>query len=117
MIEISLGSNELSSVDDVTVAPDQKTVYKTEYDNNLVKIYFKRGLMSNDQSGKNLSLTINLENIQTTSILKLNVKLYELKYDKSYLPTYERYTKIKNEDLNFSYVSVFSYPALELKKN
>ena len=33
----------------------------------------------------------------------------------SYPPTYERYTEIKNEKLIFNYVSVFSYPALEIK--
>ena len=71
--------------------------------------------MSNEQSGKDLVLTINLENIQTTSTVSLNVKLHELKFDISYPPTYERYTQIKSDNYNFNYVSVYSYPALELK--
>ena len=71
--------------------------------------------MSNEQFGKNLGLTINIENLKSTNTEKLNVKLHELTFDISYPPTYERYTEIKNENLDFNYVSVFSYPALELK--
>ena len=62
-----------------------------------------------------MSLTINIENLKSTTTETLNVKLHELKYDISYPPTYERYKEIRNENLEFRYKSVFSYPALELK--
>ena len=115
LIEINLGDKDILNSDDITVSPDQIAVYKTEYENHIIKIYFKRGLMSNEQSGKDMKIIINIENIKSTITLKLNVKLYEIKYDISFPPTYEHYIEIRNENLDFNYVSVFSYPALELK--
>ena len=71
--------------------------------------------MSNQQFGNDKSLTINIENLKSTDSETLNVKLHELKFDISCPSTYERYSQIRNENLDFNYVSVFSYLALEIK--
>ena len=115
-IEISLGTYKISSKEEITVSPDQIAVYKIEYTNdNKINIFFRRGLMSNEQFGKNLTLIINIENINSKENINLNMEFYEMKYDISFPPTYERYNSYQKKDQEFKYITAFSYPALEIK--
>ena len=118
-IIIELGKNNIKNVDeDVTISPDQIAVYKTVYDSTNKKIfdYFRRGLMSNEQFGKNLGIKINIENLATKENLKLNIIIEEMKYDISYkVGNYERYSFVSKKEYNFTYASAWSYPALEIK--
>ena len=114
---INIGQLELGSIDDVTVSPDQIAVYKTEYSDHKIYIYFKRGLMSNEQFGKNLTLIINIENLKSTKNESFDLTLEEMTFDISKPPDYERYSKIASGSgkKNFEYISVFSYPAIQIK--
>ena len=114
-IIVDIGDLELGSIDDVTVSPDQIAVYKIEYNDHKINIYFKRGLMSNEQFGKNVVIIINIENLNKPQNLTFDFTVEEMKFDISYGPYYERYTKIISEKKEFAYISVFSYPALQIK--
>jgi hypothetical protein len=122
-ITIDLGNYEINNEDDVTIAPDQIAVYKTEYNKNNHKItaYFRRGLMSNEQFGKNLGIKINLENLHESKYnpvvkdVTLSLTIEEMKYDISFPDKYERYYPVSTKDYLFLFKSAWSYPALELK--
>ena len=120
-IIIELGKNSIKNADeDVTISPDQIAVYKTEYvskeNDNKIIAYFRRGLMSNEQFGKNLGIKINIENLATKENLKLNIIIEEMKYDISYkVGNYERYSFVSKKEYDFTYASAWSYPALEIK--
>ena len=120
-IIIDIGKFEINSVEDqVTVSPDQIAVYKIEYTANKIYIYFKRGLMSNEQFGKDLTLRINIENLNSEKEEKFGFVVEEMSFDLSSPPEYEIYNQVipekgKVETKTFEYISVFSYPALQLK--
>ena len=113
-IIVDLKGEKLNSVDDVTVSPDQIAVFKTEYENGKVSIYFRRGLMSNEQFGKDLTIGINIENLASKKSLELGLTIEEMIYDIS-IPEREKYEKVDSYTKEFKYTSAFSYPALEMK--
>jgi hypothetical protein len=120
-ITVNLGNYLINSIDDVTIAPDQIAVYKILYENNKIIAYFRRGLMSNEQFGKNLNIKMNLENLhgedkkRITTNVQLTMDIEEMKYDISYPPDYEKYFKVSTEKKTFEFKSAWSYPALEIK--
>ena len=114
-IEIDLGSYTVKSADDITIAPDQIAVYKLTLENKKISALFRRGLNSNEQFGKDLKLTVNIENLSVEKDVNLTLSLYEMKFDISFEPTYERYYPISSEPKEFKYISAWSYPALEIK--
>ena len=121
-ITINLGSYSIPDVESVTISPDQIAVYEIIYDKQNKKIVanFRRGLMSNEQFGKDLNLKLNIEGLLSGSTkvrenVKLEVIIEEMKYDISYPPNYERYTQISKVSETFKYESAWSYPALEIK--
>ena len=61
--------------DYVTVSPDQIAIYKTVKENNKIIIYFKRGLMSYEQYGKDLKIQINIENISVQNEISFTIAL------------------------------------------
>ena len=115
-IEVDLGSLTIKNVnEDVTIAPDQIAVYKTTLEGKKIVAYFRRGLMSNEQFGKNLGLKMNIENLSTQKDVNLTMRIYEMKYDISNPPSYETYKEISSELKEFKYTSAWSYPAVEIK--
>ena len=121
-ITIELNDCTINNVEDVTIAPDQIAIYKILYENNKIIAYFRRGLMSNEQFGKNLNIIINIENLSNKKgkiieDIDLNIILEEMKYDISYPPDYEIYSKVPNMEgkKKFEFKSAWSYPALEIK--
>ena len=101
--------------DYVTVSPDQIAIYKTVKENNKIIIYFKRGLMSYEQYGKDLKIQINIENISVQNEISFTIALEEVKYDISFPPEYERYYKVSSGKYTFNYISSWSFPAIEIK--
>ena len=57
-IIIELGEYKIDSTEQVTIAPDQIAVYEIKLKDNKIEAYFRRGLMSNEQFGKNLGIKI-----------------------------------------------------------
>ena len=114
---INLGKYDLNSVEDVTISPDHIAVYNITYSNHEIIIYFKRGLMSNEQFGKNLNNIIYIENLPSSEDLYFTIGIEELKYDISYYPNYERFYPLSTNSYKFSYISAFSFPALEIKSS
>ena len=117
-IIINIGDKILGSIDDITVSPDQIAVYKIEYEKekkNII-IYFKRGLNSNEQFGKNVTVTINIEKLKSQEDETFFFTLEELKFDISSPSTdYEKYYNISYGNQIFNYISAFSFPALLIK--
>ena len=111
---VDLKDNKLNKVDDVTVSPDQIAVFKTEYVDGKIIIYFRRGLMSNEQFGKDLTIGINIENLDAKNALNLDLTIEEMIYDIS-IPELEKYVKVSSNNVEFKYTTAFSYPALEVK--
>ena len=118
-ITINLGSYKISSIDDMTLAPDQIAIFKKLYTDNKIIFYFKRGLMSNEQFGKRLNLVIYIENInaENKNDIELEITLEEMKYDISYYPDLERYYFVYTKKVKLNYISAFRYPALEIKSH
>ena len=113
-IIVNLNGNTLKKEDDVTISPDQIAVFKTEYVNGEIIIYFRRGLMSNEQFGKDLTIGINIENLESKNNLNLDLKIEQMIYDIS-IPELEKYEEVASEKVEFNYTTAFSYPALEVK--
>ena len=114
-IIINLGSKKLKSLDDVTISPDHISVYRKEYNDPTITIYFKRGLMSNEQFGKDAVIIVNIENLDSHAAENFEVTLEDMNFDLSYPPEYERYKKIYTEKKTFEYITAFSLPAVEIK--
>ena len=119
-IIINLGDYTISQIEDVTIAPDQIAVFKIVNQNKQIIAYFRRGLMSNEQFGKNLNIKINIENLQLNKAkvrdaVNLKVDIQEMTYDISYQPDYEKYKNINSQTCKFEYKTAWSYPALEIK--
>ena len=114
-IIINIKENTIINANQVTVSPDQIAVYNVTISNENITIYFKRGLMSNEQFGKDMNLIINIEGLpsQTDEIFKIIVE--SLKYDISSAPNCDKYTFIYEKDVVFKYTSAFSFPALQIK--
>ena len=116
-ITINIGKEDIS-IDDVTVSPDQIAVYKTEYeeDKHNIIIYFKRGLNSNEQFGKDVTVIINIENLKSRGNESFTFILDELKFDISSTSSgYEKYYNVYSGKQTFNYISAFSFPALQIK--
>jgi hypothetical protein len=77
-------------------------------------IYFRRGLMSNKQFGKDLTIGINIKNLEPKNNLNLDLKIEQMIYDIS-IPELEKYEEVSSEKVEFNYTTAFSYPALEMK--
>ena len=116
-ININIGSFDITSVEEqVTVSPDQIAVYKIEYSNHIISIYFKRGLMSNEQFGKDITLRINIEGLKSEKTEPFDFSVQEMTFDLSNPPEYELYgAAVVSGKKDFKYISVFSYPALQIK--
>ena len=104
--------------DRITTSADNVAFYKNEYDaeNNVVKLYFRRGLMPNENYGLPSKCEAYLENLSQRSNFTINLKIYELKYDFS-SETLESYYLIESatKDLTAAYRSFFSFPCLYLE--
>ena len=104
----------------VTLSVDGIAVYKLEYDyiegnKNIITAYFKRGLMPDETNGKDSTVQINIENLDTKNNINANIELYNLKYDLSQRETkFETYIKVEEFKTQYtlSYERFWSLPCL-----
>ena len=114
-IIIDIGNYKFENPNQVTSSPDQISINKIHYENGKIIIFFKRGLMSNENYGKNMSIVINIENLPLEEDHNFNITFEELIYDVSSPPEFEKYNKLYSKEITFKYVSAFSLPALQIK--
>ena len=109
-----------SENDFVTLSVDGIAIYKLEFDydkgtKNIITAYFKRGLMPDETNGKDSTIQINVENLDSTNNIDIKIELYELKYDLSQRETnFETFEKVSSftETYTLTYEKFWSLPCL-----
>ena len=104
----------------ITLSVDGVAIYKIEFDynegtKNIITAYFKRGLMPDETNGKDSTVQINVENLDSRSNIQINIELYELKYDLSKKETnFESYIKVDSFETQYilTYEKFWSLPCL-----
>ena len=122
--ELILGSqidfNDIDPIKEerITISADNVAFYKTEYnkDTHTVKVYFKRGLMPNENYGQPSKCKVFLENLNIKSDFDVTIKIYNLKFDFS-SESLETLIEIEDGEKNSKaeYKSFFSLPCLYLE--
>ena len=82
---------------------------------NIITAYFKRGLMPDETNGKDSTIQLNIENLDSTNNIQIKIELYELKYDLSKRETnFEDYPKVDkfNTIYTLTYEKFWSLPCL-----
>ena len=106
------------SNDRITTSADNVAFYKYEYNKNdgIVKLYFKRGLMPNENYGLPSKCEAYFENLNHYDNITVDLNIYELKYDFS-SENLESYYKIDSayKKIEGVYKSFFSFPCLYLE--
>ena len=103
--------------DRITTSADNVAFYKNEYDrdNKKIKLYFKRGLMPNENYGLLSKCQVFLENLTAPGNFSATINIYDLKYDFS-APNFEYYYKVSTEENAVAfYRSFFSFPCLYIE--
>ena len=105
--------------DRITTSADNVAFYKSEYDKNegIIKLYFKRGLMPNENYGLPSKCEAFLENLNKKANFSVTLNIYELKYDFT-SESLESYYKVEGStinDLNSVYKSFYSFPCLYME--
>ena len=122
-VEFTLPSEVLFSVEDpvqgeesITTSADNVAFYKTEYNkvSKVITIYFKRGLMPNENYGQPSKCKVFLENLNKKEDFEINLKIYNLKYDFS-IESLESYEVKETSTLTASYMPFFSLPCLYME--
>ena len=93
----------------ITVSADNVAFYKTEYKDNKIILYFKRGLMPNDSKCK-----VFLEDINKTEDFNIKANLFNFKYDFS-KETLELFILEEEKTLKAEYKPFFSLPCLYME--
>ena len=124
MVEIKLPSGvrfkeeDPIKADRITISADNVAFYLNEYDkdNSLIKLYFRRGLMPNENYGLPSKCEAYLENLDSNEDITITLKIYELKYDFS-VESLESYYLVDSatKDLIAQYKSFYSFPCLYLE--
>ena len=121
-IEIILGENIGFEDDDpvkeerITVSADNVAFYKTQYKENKISLYFKRGLMPNENYGQPSKCKVFLEKIKKHTDLEINLNIYNLKYDFS-SENLESFILLPEETkkLTAKYIPFFSLPCIYME--
>ena len=102
--------------DRITTSADNVAFYKNEYDeeNNAVKLYFKRGLMPNENYGLPSKCKAFLENLDNNGEIDITINIYELKYDFS-SENLENYKLVQTSNTKAEYIPFFSFPCLYME--
>ena len=103
--------------DKITTSADNVAFFKNEYnrDTRTVRLYFRRGLMPNENYGLPSKCEAYLECLNKKENFTVTIKIYELKYDFS-SETLESYYLVENatKEIEAVYKSFFSYPCVYL---
>ena len=65
----------------ITTVADNVAFYENKYENHKIYLYFKRGLMPNENYGLPSKCQAYLENLNTKDNFEITIKIYNLKYD------------------------------------
>ena len=99
----------------ITISADNVAFYKTEYKDNKIILYFKRGLMPNENYGQPSKCKVFFEDIlNKEGDFDINVKLYNFKYDFS-KETLESFIFDEEKTLKAEYKPFFSLPCLYME--
>ena len=105
--------------DRIIISADNVAFFKTEYfqNNNSIKLYFRRGLMPNENSGFPSKCGVYLEELDNTDNFEVTVKLYELKYDfsKESLEDYILIEDVYKNKVNAEYKSFYFFPCVYIE--
>ena len=121
-VEILLGETRFKTGDDpienerITTSADNVAFYKTEYvsEENKIILYFKRGLMPNENYGPPSKCKVFLENIDKCANFAVVLKIYDLKYDFS-KDNLESLIYISQKEETAEYKPFFSLPCLYIE--
>ena len=98
----------------ITVSADNVAFYKTEYKENKVILYFKRGLMPNENYGQPSKCKVFLEDINKKEDFDISLEIFNFKYDFS-KETLESFISEEKKTLKAEYIPFFSLPCLYLE--
>ena len=100
----------------VTVSADNVAFYNTEYisNTNSIILYFKRGLMPNENYGTASKCQVYLENLNKEENITVEMKISQLKFDFS-SKTFESLTLKSTEEVTAIYKAFWSLPCLYLE--
>ena len=121
-VEILLGETRFKTGDNIieneriTTSADNVAFYKTEYisGENKIILYFKRGLMPNENYGPPSKCKVFLENIDKRDNFTVTLKLYDLKYDFSE-ENLESLIFVSEKEETAEYKPFFSLPCLYIE--
>ena len=65
----------------ITISADNVAFYKTEYDKtkNIITLFFKRGLMPNENYGQPSKCKVFIENLNKKENFDVTIKIYDFK--------------------------------------
>ena len=114
--EVRFKEEDPIKADRITTSADNVAFYLNEYDkdNGIVKLYFRRGLMPNENYGLPSKCKAFLEELNSNSLLDLTVNIYELKYDFS-AESLESYKLVQTNNTKAKYIPFFSLPCLYME--
>ena len=100
----------------ITTSADNVAFYKTEYDKtkNIITLFFKRGLMPNENYGQPSKCKVFIENLNKKENFDVTIKIYDFKYDFS-KENIEAYEEQKTKEVTASYIPFFSLPCLYIE--
>ena len=105
--------------DRITTSADNVAFYKNEYieEKGIIKLYFKRGLMPNENYGLPSKCEVFLEELNKKDNFTVTLNIYELKYDFSSdtLESFYKVEKATKNNLLSVYKSFYSFPCLYLE--
>ena len=104
-------------LDRITTSADNVAFFKTLYDKNENKVilYFRRGLMPNENYGLPSKCKVFLENIRERNDFQVTLNIFELKYDFSQKNLEYNHIDIATKNIVASYIPFFSLPCLYLE--
>ena len=115
--DVRFTENDPIELERITTSADNVAFFKYEYDkdNGIVRLYFKRGLMPNENYGPPSKCETYFEKINKAENFTVSFRIFELKYDFS-SPTLETYYLVSDsKELTAEYKSFFSYPCVTLQ--
>ena len=100
----------------VTTSADNVAFYKTTYDRNTrtISVYFKRGLMPNENYGFTSKCKVFIENLNTNKDFQVEITFYDLKFDFS-KNDLETLIQGRTEQKTAVHDSFFSFPCLYIE--
>ena len=100
----------------ITTSADNVAFYKTEYDKDkkIVTLYFKRGLMPNENYGLPSKCKVFIENLNKRENFQVSITIYDFKYDFSN-ENIESYEEQITREVTAEYIPFFSLPCLYIE--